>query len=103
MRALSIQHLIPTTLMNDASRMINATTANLAPGKFRHEMLLFIVGISFPQQLSHIIQLIIKTSISWNHMASFIILDQTSGCENDMIYFFIAWRFDLVNAKVMCS
>lgn len=101
-RTLSTRHLIPTTLMGHSSDRIYNAVVGLAPDQFRYKLKVFVIGASSPRKLFGTIQLIAKASIWWNHMASVIILDHSAGCKKTMSSLYVAWKSDLLNAKVMC-
>lgn len=54
------------------------------------------------RQLANIIQMNVKYSIWWNHMASFLIIDWSPTCINTISFLGAAWQLNLLNAKVMC-
>lgn len=89
--------------MDNTNHVSYGAPTDIAPDHFRHELQVFIVGASSWNQLSIIVQAIIKPSIWWNHMASFFVLDRSPGCTNYGYFLLGAWYLGILNAKVMCS
>ena len=87
----------------------DASTATTSPGpgaqKTRFKLQKFVVTASSIPRLKQTLQNL-KTSPWWNHMASFLITDESSpldqGCSNVFKILFTAWKMNLLNAKVVC-
>ena len=87
----------------------DASTAPTSPGpgaqKTRYKLQNFVVTASSIPRLKQTLQNL-KTSPWWNHMASFLITDESSlldqGCSNVFKILFTAWKMHLLHAKVIC-
>ena len=87
----------------------DVSTATTSPGpgaqKTRYKLQNFIVTASSIPRLKQTLQNL-KTSPWWNHMASFLITDESlpldQGCSNVFKILFTAWKMHLLHAKVIC-
>lgn len=97
---LSDKNVIPVVLM--AKKFTDLLLP--VPLKFRHKLQLFIIETSSWQLLDATIRNNIRQTIWWNHMASYIILDRSPGCVNEVVqsYLLLAWYRKMLNVKVMC-
>ena len=90
-------------LIDDASR----ATATPRPGtrEPRHKLQNFVVTASSIPGLKQTVQNF-KILPWWNHMASFLIIDESSphdqDCSNAFKILFTAWKMNLLHAKLIC-
>ena len=71
----------------------------------RHKLQTFVVSISTVTNLENILQNL-KTSQWWNHMASFLIIDNQKSsdqmCSKAFQILLTAWKMNLLRAKFIC-
>ena len=71
----------------------------------RYKLQTFLVSISTVTELKKHLQYL-KTSLWWNHMASFLIIDNSKssaqGCSGASSILLTAWKFNLLYAKFIC-
>ena len=90
-------------LVNEASR----TTTSLGPRirEIRYKLQNFEVTASSIPRLKQTLQNL-KTSPWWNHMASFLLIDESSpldqSCSNAFKILSTAWKMNLLHAKLIC-
>ena len=91
-----------------ASAMIGNTTmvvSNVPMGrKFTYKLRVFVVTASSAMVLNNTLNNV-KTSLWWNHMATFLILVESASryeCSNAYDILWIAWKKDLLNGKFLC-
>ena len=71
----------------------------------RYKLQNFVVTASSITRLKQALQNL-KTSLWWNHMGSFFIIDESSpldqGCSNVFMILSAAWKMNLLHAKIIC-
>lgn len=68
----------------------------------RQALKVFIVEASSLDQLHNITERNMRSTIWWNHMASFFIVDRSPKCTNAIDFLHVPWRLNVLNAKVIC-
>ena len=90
-------------LVDDASRA--TTTPGPGTRETRYKLQNFVVKVSSIPRLEQTLKNL-KTSLWWNHMAFFLIVDESSphgqGCSNAYEILSTAWKMNLLRAKFIC-
>ena len=82
------------------------TTAGPAIQRTRYKLQNFVLTASSATSLQKTLQ-VVKSSLWWNHMASFLIIDTTTrlnhGCSEAFKILLIAWKTNILHAKFICQ
>ena len=91
------------TLIDDAS--IAATTPSRGRREMQHKLRNFVITASSIPRLKQTLQNL-EISQWWNHIASFLIIEETSpddqGCSSAFKILSTAWKMNLLRAKLLC-
>ena len=90
-------------MIDDASEAVPAIPSDKPAS--RHKLQTFLVSISTVRKLEKILRHL-KTSEWWNHMSSFLIIDNSTpldqGCSKAFELLSTAWKMNLLHAKIIC-
>ena len=82
------------------------TTAGPAIQRTRYKLQNFVLTASSATRLLETLQ-VVKSSLWWNHMASFLIIHTTTpldhGCSEAFKILSIAWKMNILDAKFICQ
>lgn len=101
LRTLSMKRSLPIVLIDNIMDFGDHPPA--VDVQFRHKLQVFIIEVSSYQKLDTLIEMNIKNSIWWNHMAAFYLLDLSFECVRVNDFLFIAWQRNILDARVICN
>lgn len=99
-KELTVKRLLPVAMIGQ-SLDLEGTLIRQAI-QIRYKLAMFIVETHSLQHFLTYVYPSLKSSVWWNHMASFLILDRSPKCKNAGPLIATTWHLQLLNAKVIC-